>query len=400
MNICGIVAEYNPFHAGHALHIARTRAQLGDRAGIICVLSGSFVQRGEATVFSPLARAEAAVRCGADLVLELPLPWALSSAEFFARGAVALLAATGVADYLSFGSECGNLSALQETAALLLRPELNALLRENLTAGLPYAAARQAAAETLAGKPLPELRSPNDILGVEYCKALTALGAPLSPLAVPRFGAAHDTQTGVGCYRSAAALRQALASGETLHGKIPAAAEAVFARETQAGRGPVLPEGLDTALLSRLRALPRGAFAALPDAAEGLENRLFRAAREAPTFAAAVAMAGTKRYPAARVRRMFCAAALGLQAADRAGPPPYLRPLAFNAAGQALLARMRKSAALPIVTKPAAARGLSPEARRIFALEADAADLYALGFPDPAQRVGGQLWRTTPVRVV
>ncbi|MCD7768054.1 MAG: nucleotidyltransferase family protein, partial [Oscillospiraceae bacterium] len=133
MNICGIVAEYNPFHAGHALHIARTRAQLGNRTGIICVLSGSFVQRGEAAVFSPLARAEAAVRCGADLVLELPLPWALSSAEFFARGAVALLAATGVADYLSFGSECGNLSALQETATLLLRPELNALLRENLT---------------------------------------------------------------------------------------------------------------------------------------------------------------------------------------------------------------------------------------------------------------------------
>lgn len=131
MNISGIISEYNPFHAGHKHHIDETRAMLGSDCGIICAMSGNFVQRGEPAAFLKAARAEAAVRCGADLVLELPLPWALSSAEGFARGAVALLGATGIVSHLSFGSESGDISGLQNAAELLLSPEIDAIIRKS-----------------------------------------------------------------------------------------------------------------------------------------------------------------------------------------------------------------------------------------------------------------------------
>ena len=440
MNVCGIVAEYNPFHRGHAHQIAETRRILGPECVIVCVMSGEWTQRGSPAVFSKHARAEAAVRCGADLVLELPLPWSMAPAETFARGGVGLLLAAG-AHYLSFGSECGDIDALRETAALLGRPELNALLRAGVKAGEPWAAARQKAAETLAGKPLPLLRSPNDILALEYIKAIQAHNAPMEPLAIPRRGAGHDAldaehaaiprqpdgyarrgdpvwspaklvdagrraAEGGGPYMidpsefveypSAAYLRERLAAGADVSELLPAGAAAVFAREFVAGRGPVLPEKLDAALLSRLRALTPEALKAAPEVGEGLENRLMKAADE-PSLAAAVAAAATKRYPDARLRRALTASALGLRAGDAAGEVPYLRVLAANAAGRAQLAQLRESCPLPIVTKPAAARALPGEAGRVFALCARAADLWRLACPDAQARRGGEDWKTSPI---
>ena len=505
MNVCGIVAEYNPFHRGHAHQIAETRRILGPECVIVCAMSGEWTQRGSPAVFSKHARAEAAVRCGVDLVLELPLPWSMAPAETFARGGVGLLLAAG-AHYLSFGSECGDIDALRETAALLGRPELNEMLRARVRAGEPWAVARQRAAEELAGKPLPILRSPNDILALEYIKAIQNQKLPMTPLAIPRRGAGHDALNGrntssfsqpydkdcrdgsqpsaspmcsVGrhplmapprratrgaecdvdvsrdaersedrslrrredalartaesrpykpttanlnlsdrdiadslraaggggpCmqndnaaeYPSAADLRKRLAAGADVSALLPAGAAAVFAREFAAGRGPVLPEKLDAALLSRLRALTPEALKAAPEVGEGLENRLMKAADE-PSLAAAVAAAATKRYPDARLRRALTASALGLRAGDAAGEVPYLRVLAANAAGRAQLAQLRESCPLPIVTKPAAARALPGEAGRVFALCARAADLWRLACPDAQARRGGEDWKTSPI---
>lgn len=388
--VCGIVAEYNPFHSGHARHIAETRRALGEGTVIVCVMSGNFVQRGEPAVFEKHVRAETALRCGADLVLELPLPWALRSAEGFGNGAVAVLAAAR-ATHLSFGSECGDLEALAETAGILLRPELDEKLRAGLAAGLSYPRARQAAAEQLAGKPLPALSRPNDLLGIEYLKAIRRQNAGLVPLAVRREGGVHD---GPG---SASVLRELLRRGASLKGLTPPAALAVFDRETAAGRGPVFPAALETALLSRLRALPETSWAALPDAAEGLENRLRRAAAEGAGIADILSAAAAKRYPAARLRRMLWAAALGLRREDGEGLPPYLRPLGANAAGRELLSSLRESAPLPLLVRPAAARAMTGRAGRVFALEAAATDFYVLGSPAPAARRGGVEWRTPPV---
>ena len=192
MNICGIICEYNPFHNGHRYMIEAVRDKLGDDCAVVCAMSGDFVQRGEAAIFSKHDRARAAVAGGADLVLELPLPWCMAPAETFARGGVGLLAATGVVTHLAFGSESGDLAALEKTARALLDPDLEPLLKEELAAGQPYAAARQRAVERLTGEGADVLARPNDILAVEYLKAMYQKGINLIPLAVPRMGAEHD----------------------------------------------------------------------------------------------------------------------------------------------------------------------------------------------------------------
>ena len=389
--VCGVVAEYNPFHRGHAWHLAETRRAMGAETTLVCAMSGAFVQRGSPAVYGKLARAEAAVRCGADLVLELPLPWALAPAETFAGGAVGLLRAAG-ATALSFGSECGDAGLLRRVAALLSDPALDGRLRELLRAGEPYAAARQRAAEERFGAPLPILRSPNDILALEYCKAA---GPELDLLAVPRRGSGHDAPEG-GDWPSASWLRGRIGAGEDVDALLPPEAAAVFRRERAAGRGPVTPEALDIALLSRLRQCRAGDLRQVPGVGEGLEHRLLRAL-EAPSLTEAVARAATKRYPDARLRRALLAAALGLRKGDSAGAVPYLRVLAANARGRAQLAALRKSCPLPLVTKAAAGRELPDPARRVFALGAAAEDVYVLGCPDPAARAGGRDWRDRPV---
>ncbi|MBR2880672.1 MAG: nucleotidyltransferase family protein, partial [Oscillospiraceae bacterium] len=215
MNIFGIISEYNPFHMGHKHHIDQTRELLGEDSGGICVMSGNFVQRGEAAAFTKNARAECAVHGGADLVLELPLPWAISSAEGFARGAVGILNACGVVTHLSFGSESGNVELLDDIAKLLLKHELDAIIKDALAEGMPYAAARQTAAEKLAGRSLPEMKSPNNILGIEYIKALYDQRSAIKPVTVARIGAGHD-QNGGGDFPSASELRKRLGRGESV----------------------------------------------------------------------------------------------------------------------------------------------------------------------------------------
>ena len=374
--VAGIVAEYNPFHRGHAHQIAETRRLLGDHCAVLCVMSGDFVQRGDAAVFDKFARAEAAVRGGADLVLELPLRWCLSSAEGFARGAVSILKSAGVVTHLSFGSETGELAPLQKAAGGLRDPALDDLLREELKRGLSFPAARQNALERLIGEDAAVLSNPNDLLAVEYLRAIHDLGAALEPVAVRRVGALHD-QAGESDYPSGSALRERLKAGQDVSAWAPHLPKAK----------PVFSEDLEIALLSRLRMLPKEAFAALPDCSEGLENVLYKAVHNADTIDGALAEAKSKRYPMSRLRRMLLCAALGVRKAD--GLPPYLRVLAANERGRALLRTMRETASLPVITKPADAREM-PE----FCLTADAHDLYVLAQPD---KTPGQDWRRSPV---
>ncbi|MDY3281570.1 tRNA(Met) cytidine acetate ligase [Dysosmobacter sp.] len=400
MQIAGIITEYNPLHAGHLYQIARTRQLLGEDAAVICVMSGSFVQRGDFALVRKHARAEAAVRSGADLVLELPLPWAVSSAEGFAHGGVRTLLATGLVTHLSFGSECGDASVLRETAAALLSPEYQAGLQRLLGEGKSYAACRQAVTEALIG---PEkaacLARPNDNLGVEYCKALLRCDSPVQPIAVRREGAGHDSQDLTGTTASAGAIRRLLREGrreEALACMAPAMRQAYWTEEA-AGRAPVRSEACERAILARLRSMTRAEFQALDTGKEGLGNRLFDAARQAASLEDLLAAAKTKRYAHARLRRMVLWAFLGLTPADVPDTPPYVRVLAANDTGRELLARMRRCAAVPVLTRPADARTLSPEARRLFDLEVRATDLYTLAYPDLSAALPGAEWREGPV---
>lgn len=397
MAVIGIVCEYNPFHRGHELHIQKSRAALGEDSTVVCVMSGDFVQRGEAAVYDKFARAEAACRCGADLVAELPLPWALSSAEGFARGAVSLLGALG-ATHLSFGSETGELRPLEELAENLLDPKLTAETKALLErdGSLSFAAAREQAVQARLGDRALLLRQPNNILAVEYLKAAYDLRLKLEPLPILREGAAHDgVLTGSGP-RSASQLRSMIRAGKSLGGEIPPAAEAVFAREREHGRELKDPAALETALLSRLRMLEAADFERLPDAADGLGRRLARAVEQEGSLDAILAAAKSKRYALARLRRMCLCACLGIRAGMSRELPPYARILAANDRGRALLRRLDGQSGVPLLTKPAAVRGMGEAAEAIFTLGAKAHDLYVLGLSAQTERCPGRDWRTGP----
>lgn len=390
MGAVGIVAEYNPFHTGHAHQIARTRSALGEDVGIVCAMSGNWVQGADCAVADKWCRAELALRGGADLVLELPVPWAVASAETFARGAVSLLAATGVVDTISFGSEVGETAPLEALAECLESGAYTAALRRYLDRGLPFAACRQAAAAELVGEETAALLSrPNNNLGVEYLRALRTLEVPLRPMTVLREGTGHGEEGVVGDYASATQLRAWLRAGE---------------EKRAAPYLPVPPAGAcadmarcERAVLARLRTMAAEDWAALPDSApaEGLPERLVRAGREAVTLEQFYDLAKTKRYTHARLRRLALWAFLGLTERDRPAAVPYLRVLGMNGAGQRLLRAMKDRAALPVLTKSAHGKNLDETARRLLELEARCTDLYGLCLPQVPP--GGREWTEGPV---
>ena len=394
MKAVGIVAEYNPFHGGHQYQIRKIREICGADTPIAAVMSGDFVQRGEAAAYDKFTRAAAAVRGGVSLVIELPLPWSLSSAEGFARGGVGLLGATGVVGALSFGSESGDLAALEMTAAALDTPAFSEALKASLTGGAPFAAARAKAAHALLGEVAAVLDTPNDLLAVEYLRAAIKLGYTFNYIPVRREGSVPD---GAG---SASELRARLREGGSLSGLIPEEAWGVFCRADEAGRGYVSPESLRTAILSRLREKTPEDFAAVPDAAEGLHFRLYEAARRGASAGEIADLAKSKRYAHARLRRMVMCAALGICAGDADGVPPYLRVLAFDARGEALLREMKTCAALPVIVKSARVRDESEAVRRVFDLGSRAHDLYALGWENRSAQAADGDYRAAPLASV
>ncbi len=395
MNIAGITAEYNPFHTGHAYQISALKAQLGPDTSVVAVMSGSWVQQGRPAVTDKWTRARMALNGGADLILELPTVWAASSAESFARGAVELLCRCGVIDTLCFGSETGELAPLLAAAECLDSPDYPEQLRKALEGGASFAAARQAAVEALIGPSGAALASPNNNLGVEYLRALRSLHSNIKPVTIRREGAAHNSldRTGEG-FRSATQLRQHLARGEweAVRPYVPAGNLDILQSAPLAD-----PRLGERAVLACLRKMTAEDWAKLPDAGagEGLPQRLERAGRQCQSLDDFFTLAKTRRYAMARLRRMALWAFLGLTAADVPAEPPYLRVLGFNARGREVLKRMKTTAQLPILTKPAHARELDGPGRRLFELEARCTDLYGLFLPQLPPP--GQEWTRGPV---
>ena len=400
MRAVGIVCEYNPFHRGHLYQIEALRHTAGADAAVVCAMSGDFVQRGEAAVFDKFTRAEAACRCGASLVVELPLPWCLSSAEGFARGAVALLGALGC-DSLCFGSESGALEHLENLAELLLDPAFNGRVKARLERepNLSYAAARQLEAEAAVGGAAKLLEGPNDILAVEYLKAVRTLGLSVRPLPILRKGSGHDRDAAEGQTRAASEIRRRMAAGLPVEGDIPAAAYDVYKREAEAGRAVLSGAALETAMLSRLLMLNGEDFMCLPDAADGLGNRFYRAVRENAGLEAILAAAKTKRYALSRIRRLCLCACLGVREGMAAGVPPYARVLAADGKGRAYLRQRSGEGEIPVLTKPAAVRALGADSVSLFTLGARAHDFYTLGYGRRDGVIPEGDWRTGTIIV-
>ena len=290
MAAAGIITEYNPLHMGHAHLMAEARRLLGPETGILCVMSGNYVQRGDFAVAGKHARAAAAVRSGADLVLELPVPWALSSAEGFAAGAVDILKATGAVRHVVSGGEGGDAAPLARCAEALGAGAFPEALRKELKKGDSFPAARQRALEALLSKEdAAALSRPNDTLGVEYCKALR--GSGIQPVAVLRRGAAHDGADVGDGIASASAIRALLRKGEeeaALGLCAPAMAEA-YRMEREAGRAPASLERCERAILARLRFLEEADWAALELGNEGLYRRFLRSSLSPASLAGLLA---------------------------------------------------------------------------------------------------------------
>ena len=309
MKIVGIICEYNPFHLGHRKQFDMIRRQFSDGCAIVCLMSGNFVQRGAPAIFHKSLRAKAALDCGADLVLELPVTYALSSAEGFAAGGVKTL--SGYCDYLCFGTESGTADTLMTTAQALLQPEFSQLLRTQLESGISFPAARAAALEQM-GCDSALLDKPNDILAVEYCKAILSQQASMEPLPIHRQGSYHaDTPDPEN--PSATSLRLAIAKNRPWLDYIPQECEDTF----HGAAIHTLSAG-ERAILARLRTMTDGEFEALPYGSEGLWRKFMHACRSCATLEEIIAATKSKRYTRTRIDRMVLCAFLGLTAENLA----------------------------------------------------------------------------------
>lgn len=393
MNITGIIAEYNPMHAGHAYQIEAAR-EINQSEGVILIMSGNFVQRGEPAIISKRHRAEAALRSGADLVIELPTLFATSSAESFADMSVRLLAATGVVTHLNFGSESGEITPLKAIADLLSHEPIGykILLHEALAQGISFPKARVQALRQYAknhhlldSSSLDLLATPNNILGIEYIKAMNRHACTFKATTVKRIGAGYHDEDPSQKLPSATAIRKHYRTHQdltTFINKMPPASYDIIEKLSVDGLGPLFMEDAYPLLKYNLLLTPASNLEQVLDMTEGLENRIKKFVKTSETYEDLITSIQTKRYPRTKISRALLHSFLGITKEDHIQLSqdfePYLRILGFNAKGQQILRDMKKkNENLPFIVnvKDSYSR-LSLLQQRCFDIDLRATDLY------------------------
>lgn len=370
MKIAGIIAEYNPLHAGHQYHLHQTR-QLTGADYVLAVISGNFVQRGEPAIFDKSIRTHMALLSGADLVLELPAPFACGSAEDFAMGAVSLLTKLGVVTHLSFGSECGKLAPMRKAALTILQepPIYRDTLKAALRQGASYPQARTAAlsASGLDEEAASPISQPNNLLGIEYLKALCALGSSIQPFTVPRKGSAYHEQTmEEGKFASASALRQAISQAQDFLHQIPRELLPFYTEKN------VFPLYLDdcSSLLNYQILSTQNSLETYSDMSPELANRLKKQALEPLSFTSRINALKTRQYTYTRISRTLLHVMLTIRREDMAfyrehGFSSYARILGFKKSAAPLLRFIKDHSMIPLIAKAADAPKLLSEPGRI-----------------------------------
>ena len=413
MRTTGIIAEYNPFHKGHAYHVAQARALSGADA-VIAVMSGHITQRGEIAITDKWSRAHAAVLSGVDLVLELPAVFAVRSAQYFASGGVRLMQSLGIVDHLAFGAEEAEIFSLTTAAAALEDASVIAQLKVSLNSGKTYAAARSDALVSGGHATTGFIMSPNNILGVEYLRALKKYAPDMIPLPIRRIGSRYHSTEISGEFSSATAIRKAFLQCTTQASGFLSALPAATAQMTvdliASGQAPADPARLDAVILSNIRRMTDTQLQSIPELSEGLENRLRKAANQAGTVTELMLLLKSKRYPYTRLQRILAHLLLGtdpeqLATFDQAGPL-YARVLAMNHQGRAALRGISKHAAIPVITKTTAHlnsrtyhSGIFTPLQSMLAFDIAATDLFTLCLPNPANRNGGLDFSRSAVHV-
>lgn len=380
MKVAGIIAEYNPFHNGHAL--LAEKARKAGATHIVAVMSGNFVQRGDIAVFPHGTRAEAALACGVDLVIQLPCVYVLSGAQSFARAGVEILNALGCVDELVFGSECGDVEKITSAADYIYGDEITPHIKAELDKGISFAAARENALRLVNAEAAEIIKQPNNILGVEYAAAIKRAGSRMKPVTFAREGAEHDSTGANGNIASASHIRNMIESGGKWKSFVPQKAAEIYKKATEENKGPVFSENAEKSVLYSVRMLSREDFGNAPDISEGIENRIYEAARKAVSLNELYDIAKTKRYSHARIRRIILNSFLGITAKDAAIPVPYIRVTGFNSNGAEILRSIKDKTLLPVITKAADVSSLSEDVERMFKIECRAGDLYTLFQPE------------------
>lgn len=366
-----VICEYNPFHNGHKYHLDLTRKELS-ATHIVCVMSGNYTQRGDIAVADKYSRAKTALLNGADLVIELPCAYSLSSSELFAKGACYILNSLGCVDYLSFGSECGDVSLLEAAADAVnfavSSPDFAKLQSE----GISYPSALKRVITASFPPEISEsLDSPNNILGIEYIRALKHFDSAIKPYTVRRSGAAHDSDRLHDSRISASKIREMISDGEDISRYTPFAD---FDNTADISR-------LETAILARLRTVSVYDMAKIPNCTNGMENRIHAAVRESCSLSELYMKIKSKNCTLARIRRMILCGFLGITKNDLKNPPAYVRILGMNGKGREILAAAK--CPLAMNTSLSALEKTGSVALRQATMEAMAGDIYSLALKNP-----------------
>ncbi|MBQ7410965.1 MAG: nucleotidyltransferase [Clostridia bacterium] len=342
--ILGIVSEYNPFHNGHVHHLQVSK-QLTKTDFTVAVMSGNFVQRGDTALVDKWTRTEMALKAGIDLVIELPTVYALSSAENFADGAVKILNSLGVVDFISFGSEIGEITPLSDVANILYKEpkEFSSLITAQLRSGLSYPKAREIALSQFFGssqKYSDIVSNPNNILGVEYLKALKKHRSHIKPLTIKRDYADYNSKQEKNGIASATAIRTMIQNKKNIHRVIPY--ETYELIDECKEKGNIIPSlaVFEKEIIYTLRKMTLSEIAALPDVSEGLENKIKFAANNFNTLEDLIANIKSKRYTQSRIQRILLYALLNISQKDINASKkvtPYIRVLGFNKHGKRII---------------------------------------------------------------
>lgn len=387
MKTVAIVSEYNPFHNGHAYQIAEIKRFFGEDTVIIAIMSGNYVQRGDVAILGKFQRARMALECGVSLVLELPFPFSLAGAERFASAAIELAHKLGVVDVLSFGSESGNIELLCRTADNVSSPDFNTTVKELLKSdeykAKGYASVRTLAYEQLYGKEAAvALTTPNNILAIEYIKALKHLKSPIVPHTILRSGTDKDSPN-ASLFAGATYLRALILEGKwdaALH-YIPSEAHTTLHEAYQNGDMPVALNNLSASVLAYLRLEERTFETA--ECSGGLYERLRRVSKASGSLDELWQKAATKKYTDARIRRAAIFSYLGVTPAHLRESVLYTQVLAMDGKGQAVLHHIRKTAGISILTKPADIGKLPAQAKEQASRAYRADSVYTLAMPKP-----------------
>ena len=368
MNISGLITEYNPMHNGHLYHINKTK-EVTKCDGLICVMSGNFVQRGAPSIIDKWTKAEIALKNGVDLVIELPLVYSLSSAEFFSYGAVSLLNSLGIVKSICFGSEHGDINLLYKIAEILHKEsdEFKISLKNYLSDGNSFPKARSKALNEIIisnsefnNTELDNiLNNSNNILGIEYCKSLLRLNSSIIPHTIHRIGSCYNDNNLEGSLPSATSIRNSLKADNSIESlkKVVPSNTLNKLQENIENKSLVFENSIFRYI--KYKALTNNNnLSNLPDASEGLDNKIYKALHNSNTYEELINNIKTKRYSYTRISRLLCQYFIGLDNITRDelielrnSDAPYARVLGFNSLGRTILKEIKKVTSIPIITK-------------------------------------------------